>query len=89
MYARLIKERPPWGGRLRMQATRHADGDVLRAQHAREPPEGDLAKHRSSRDFTLGSLTRWTEIIANFPVYRTYVGEDQRGVSERDREFIA
>ena len=43
-------------------------------------------------DFTLGSLTTaLREIIAAFPVYRTYVGEGTSGelVSPRDREYIA
>jgi (1->4)-alpha-D-glucan 1-alpha-D-glucosylmutase len=44
-------------------------------------------KHRSSRDFTLGSLSRaLRETIVGFPVYRTYV--DGR-VTSRDREYIA
>jgi (1->4)-alpha-D-glucan 1-alpha-D-glucosylmutase len=44
-------------------------------------------KHRSSRDFTLGSLTRaLRETIVGFPVYRTYVDGH---VSARDREYIA
>src|SRR4029453_12657631 len=47
-------------------------------------------KHRSSRDFTLASLTRaLREIVANFPVYRTYVGEDRPAVNDSDRAFIA
>ena len=34
--------------------------------------------HRSSRDFTLNSLRRaLREIIAAFPVYRTYLGDDE------------
>jgi (1->4)-alpha-D-glucan 1-alpha-D-glucosylmutase len=46
-------------------------------------------KHRSSRDFTLASLTQaLREIVANFPVYRTYVGDRGDGPSERDREYI-
>jgi len=46
-------------------------------------------KHRSSRDFTLASLTQaLREIIANFPVYRTYVGDSGNGPSEGDREYI-
>ncbi len=33
-------------------------------------------KHRSTRDFTLGAITRaLREIIASFPVYRTYLGD--------------
>ena len=47
-------------------------------------------EHRTRRDFTLASLTRALgEIVANFPVYRTYVGEDQPAVNDSDREFIA
>ncbi|HYE90770.1 MAG TPA: malto-oligosyltrehalose synthase, partial [Terriglobales bacterium] len=35
-------------------------------------------RHRSSRDFTLNSLRRaLREIIAAFPVYRTYLGDDE------------
>lgn len=59
-------------------------------------------RHRSTRDFTLGSLTRaLREIIAAFPVYRTYVGdvptrealpvESGDGplrLTERDQEYI-
>ncbi|MBI2206358.1 MAG: malto-oligosyltrehalose synthase [Candidatus Rokubacteria bacterium] len=46
-------------------------------------------KHRSSRDFTLRSLTRaLREIIAAFPVYRTYFGEsgdDSADIERLDR----
>jgi (1->4)-alpha-D-glucan 1-alpha-D-glucosylmutase len=52
-------------------------------------------RHRSTRDFTLGSITRaLREIIACFPVYRTYVGDDvDRGAAPspptpRDLEFL-
>jgi (1->4)-alpha-D-glucan 1-alpha-D-glucosylmutase len=46
-------------------------------------------KHRSSRDFTLGSLTTaLREIIAAFPVYRTYFGESGGEAAERDREAV-
>ena len=90
LYARLIKERPPFGEvvyeckRLVMQTSMSSELHML-ANRLKAISE----KHRSSRDFTLGSLAHaLTEIVANFPVYRTYVGEDQRGASERDREFI-
>ena len=44
-------------------------------------------RDRHSRDFTLNSLTAAIrEIIACFPVYRTYVTEE--GVPERDRRYI-
>ncbi|MGE0827625.1 MAG: malto-oligosyltrehalose synthase [Candidatus Binatia bacterium] len=44
-------------------------------------------KNRHSRDFTLNSLTHAIrEIIACFPVYRTYI--DEHGVTERDRTIV-
>lgn len=44
-------------------------------------------KDRHSRDFTFNSLTHAIqEIIACFPVYRTYI--DKSGVTERDRGII-
>jgi (1->4)-alpha-D-glucan 1-alpha-D-glucosylmutase len=46
-------------------------------------------RDRRSRDFTLNSLIHAIrEIIACFPVYRTYVGSDSDYVSERDRAFL-
>jgi (1->4)-alpha-D-glucan 1-alpha-D-glucosylmutase len=46
-------------------------------------------KDRRSRDFTLNSLTyAIREIIACFPVYRTYVTADQAAISDRDRAYI-
>lgn len=47
-------------------------------------------RDRRSRDFTLNSLTHAIrEIIACFPIYRTYVTEDpSEPVSERDRAYI-
>jgi (1->4)-alpha-D-glucan 1-alpha-D-glucosylmutase len=45
-------------------------------------------RNRHYRDFTLNSLIQaMREIIACFPVYRTYVN-DREEVSERDRRFI-
>ena len=45
-------------------------------------------RNRHSRDFTLNSLAfAMREIIACFPVYRTYVNE-REAASARDREFI-
>ncbi len=91
LYARLIKERPPFAEvvyeckRLVMQTAMSSELNML-AHRLNAISE----EHRSSRDFTLGSLTdALAQIVANFPVYRTYVGGDERGVSERDREFIA
>ena len=45
--------------------------------------------NRLSRDFTLSSLVRvLREVIACFPVYRTYVGDERLEVSPRDRAYI-
>ncbi|MES4786206.1 MAG: malto-oligosyltrehalose synthase, partial [Nitrospiraceae bacterium] len=50
---------------------------------------GFSERDRRSRDFTLGSLIHTIrEIIACFPVYRTYVAPDIKDVSERDRAYI-
>jgi (1->4)-alpha-D-glucan 1-alpha-D-glucosylmutase len=91
LYARLIKERPPFAEvvyeskRLVMQTSMSSELNML-AHRLNAISE----QHRSSRDFTLGSLTRaLAEIVASFPAYRTYAGGEQHGVSERDREFIA
>jgi (1->4)-alpha-D-glucan 1-alpha-D-glucosylmutase len=44
-------------------------------------------KNRNTRDFTLNNLTTAIiEVIANFPVYRTYATYE--GVNERDRRYI-
>jgi (1->4)-alpha-D-glucan 1-alpha-D-glucosylmutase len=46
-------------------------------------------KDRRSRDFTLNSLIHAIrEIIASFPVYRTYIAPDGQGVTDRDRAYI-
>jgi (1->4)-alpha-D-glucan 1-alpha-D-glucosylmutase len=46
-------------------------------------------RNRLSRDFTLASLVRAIrEVIAAFPVYRTYVGDPGEEPSDRDRGYI-
>ena len=46
-------------------------------------------RDRRSRDFTLNNLIHAIrEIIACFPVYRTYVGSDSDYVAERDRAYL-
>ncbi len=46
-------------------------------------------RNRRTRDFTLNSLTdALREVTACFPVYRTYVSEQDETVSERDRAHI-
>ena len=71
--------------KLIMHASMAAEINVLGYQLKR------LAeKERQSRDFTLNSLANTIrEIIACFPVYRTYIAEDIRnGVSEQDQAYI-
>jgi (1->4)-alpha-D-glucan 1-alpha-D-glucosylmutase len=93
IYARTIKIRPPFADvvdeckRLIMETSMAAEINML-AHRLNRMSE----KHRTSRDFTLGSLTTaLREIIAAFPVYRTYVAESTEppSVTARDREFIA
>ena len=46
-------------------------------------------RDRQYRDFTMNSLTHAIgEIIACFPVYRSYVTSDQKEVLDRDRTYI-
>ncbi len=46
-------------------------------------------RHRHYRDFTLNSLGQaMREIIACFPVYRTYVNERDPAPNDRDRQYI-
>src|SRR2546426_3353135 len=74
-YARLIRHRPGFTEivhdckRLVMETSMAAELNML-ANRLNRISE----KHRASRDFTLGALTRaLREVIAAFPVYRTYV----------------
>jgi (1->4)-alpha-D-glucan 1-alpha-D-glucosylmutase len=67
---------------LIMQASMSAEISVLGHQLDRISE-----RNRRSRDFTLNSLTEaLREVIACFPVYRTYV--NPTGVLERDRRYI-
>ena len=91
IYARQIGARPAFNEivyaskRLVMEASMASEIGML-AHRLNKISE----RHRSSRDFTLQSLTQaLVEIIACFPVYRTYLGESADAASERDREFIA
>jgi len=94
VYARLIRVRPPFSDvvyeckRLIMETSMAAELNMLSHRLNRISE-----KHRSSRDFTLGSLTTaLREIIAAFPVYRTYVGDPPLSPAppdDRDREYIA
>jgi (1->4)-alpha-D-glucan 1-alpha-D-glucosylmutase len=87
VYARTIRVRPPFSEvvdeckRLVMETSMAAELNML-AHRLNLVSE----KHRSSRDFTLRSLTNaLREIIAAFPVYRTYVGESGTDAAAPDR----
>ena len=88
IYTRLLRERVSFGDlvyegkRLVMDTSMASELNVLGHRLNRISE-----KHRSSRDFTLRSLTRaLREIIAAFPVYRTYFGE--RGDTSADIERL-
>src|SRR5262249_40961310 len=88
-YARLIRHRPGFTEivheckRLVMETSMAAELHML-AHRLDTISE----KHRVSRDFTLGALTRaLREVIAAFPVYRTYVTATD-GITDRDRDYI-
>jgi (1->4)-alpha-D-glucan 1-alpha-D-glucosylmutase len=69
---------------LIMQASMASELNVL-GHHLNQLSERD----RRSRDFTLNSLTHAIqEIIACFPVYRTYITGDPNGILGRDQSFI-
>jgi (1->4)-alpha-D-glucan 1-alpha-D-glucosylmutase len=85
IYMRLIRQRPAFheivyqSKRLIMETSMAAELSMLGHRL-------DRVSKRAPRDFTLASLTRaLREIIANFPVYRTYVGEGGDGRQARPR----
>jgi (1->4)-alpha-D-glucan 1-alpha-D-glucosylmutase len=103
IYARTIKIRPPFSDvvyeckRLIMETSMASEINMLGHRLNRISE-----KHRSSRDFTRASLTTaLREIIAAFPVYRTYVGESEArpgkpagegraaDITGLDRDYIA
>jgi (1->4)-alpha-D-glucan 1-alpha-D-glucosylmutase len=97
LYARLLRRPPSFDDvvyeskRLIMDTAMASEINVL-AHRLNVISE----KHRSSRDFTLASLHRaLREIIAAFPVYRTYAGDtggetsDPGRIEDRDRDAIA
>jgi (1->4)-alpha-D-glucan 1-alpha-D-glucosylmutase len=88
-YARLIRHRPGFTEivheckRLIMETSMAAEVNTL-AHRLDTISE----KHRASRDFTLAALTRaLREVIAAFPVYRTYVTA-AGGITDRDRDYV-
>ncbi len=90
IYSRFIGREPVYselayaGKQLIMRASMSSELNVLGHQ-LNTLSERD----RRSRDFTLNSLTHAIrEIIASFPVYRTYATDGPEPVAERDRAFI-
>jgi (1->4)-alpha-D-glucan 1-alpha-D-glucosylmutase len=88
IYSRFIRQRLDFKElvyqckKIIMQASMSSEIGVLGHQLDRISEQ-----NRWSRDFTLSSQTEAIrEIIANFPVYRTYIGES--GVLDRDRRYV-
>jgi (1->4)-alpha-D-glucan 1-alpha-D-glucosylmutase len=88
IYARFIKEKIDYqdliyeNKRLIMQTSMPSEINML-GHYLNRISE----KNRHTRDFTLNNLaTAIIEVIANFPVYRTYA--TQAGVNERDQRYI-
>ena len=88
IYARFIRTRVDFSNlvyeskKLIMQGALSSEMNVLGHQLNRLSE-----KNRHARDFTLNSLTHTIqEVIACFPVYRTYLNGD--GVTDRDRTII-
>jgi (1->4)-alpha-D-glucan 1-alpha-D-glucosylmutase len=90
IYQRFVQERLSYDDlayqkkKLIMQFTMASDVNVLGHQLNRFSE-----RNRHFRDFTLYSLIHAIrEIIACFPVYRTYVNDSEESVSDRDRTYI-
>lgn len=90
LYQRFTRAREPF-----REIAQHSKQRVLRVSMSSELNVlahrlNRLSEHsRHFRDFTLNSLTRTLrDIIACFPVYRTYVTGREPEVSARDRAYI-
>ncbi|MBI2526427.1 MAG: malto-oligosyltrehalose synthase [Candidatus Rokubacteria bacterium] len=90
LYARVAGSAPPMADvvhsakRLIMQLSMASEVNRLGHQLDRLSET-----NRHTRDFTLHSLIRAVrEVIACFPVYRTYIGDEGLEVSARDRAFV-
>lgn len=88
IYARFIQERPNFAEiacQKKKQVMRFSMGGEINTlgHHLNTLSESN----RHTRDFTLGSLIKaLMEVIAHFPVYRTYTAS--RKVADRDRQYI-
>ncbi len=90
LYARIVGDRVSFPDlvyeckKLIMRTSMASETNVLGQQLNRRSE-----RNRWSRDFTLYSLTQAIrEIIACFPVYRTYINGAADEVSDRDRAYI-
>ena len=90
LYTRFAGAAPPMADivyaakRLIMQVSMASEVNQL-AHHLDRVSE----TWRHTRDFTLHSLIRaLREVIASFPVYRTYIGDEGPEVSARDRAYV-
>jgi (1->4)-alpha-D-glucan 1-alpha-D-glucosylmutase len=90
LYTRFIRARPSYeelvyqSKKLIMRGAMASEINVLGHQLNRLSE-----RDRRTRDFTLNNLTvAIRETIACFPVYRTYITTDSKGVSDRDRAYV-
>jgi (1->4)-alpha-D-glucan 1-alpha-D-glucosylmutase len=90
LYAKIIEREDDYADlvyackQLIMQVSMASEINVLGHQL-----NGISERDRRSRDFTLNNLTHAIrEIIACFPVYRTYITEGLQPVADRDRAYI-
>jgi (1->4)-alpha-D-glucan 1-alpha-D-glucosylmutase len=90
VYERFTRLRVPFreiayrGKQLILRVSMASELNVL-AHHLNRFSE----RNRHYRDFTLNSLGQAIrEIIACFPVYRSYVNEREEGVTGRDRDYV-
>lgn len=90
LYAKFIRERLSFDdlvyAKKKLIMSASMASEVNRLGHYLN---GFSERDRRSRDFTLNSLIHAIrEIIACFPVYRTYIGTEANGVADRDRAYI-
>ncbi len=90
LYAELTGERRTFA-EVAYESKRYVIGEVLAAEINRltEYLAAVVRGHRRHRDYTRGQLrAALRELIACFPVYRTYVRVDADAVSDADRDAV-
>lgn len=90
IYAQFIGKSPDYHGQVLENKRRILETSLSSELNALASQLKEFASGtRSGCDFTLGQLQSClTNVLATFPVYRTYVTEKSRTVSEEDRVFI-